>query len=138
MCSYGTNHWVVLRQAEYSGKWDKNKTKSRVFDFDFKGKVHPKTSWTEMKEPTKTRRTPLTVCKYLFYFSRHFILKFQISPHRRRHDSHFLNRNEAQMTSQLQYQSQVEVAFLYNSENHGHSGLKFSGMIVFLSSNQNK
>ena len=30
-----------------------------------KGKFNQKESWSEMKEPTKTRRTPLTVCKYL-------------------------------------------------------------------------
>ena len=30
-----------------------------------KGKFTQKESWSEMKEPTKTRRTPLTVCKYL-------------------------------------------------------------------------
>ena len=30
-----------------------------------KGKVTQKGSWSEMKELTKTRRTPLTVCKYL-------------------------------------------------------------------------
>ena len=66
------------------------------------------------------------------------ILKFQISLHRRRRGSHFLNGNEAQMTSQLQYQNQVEVIFLYNSEIHEHSQFTFSGIIVFLSSNQNK
>ena len=42
------------------------------------------------------------------------------------------------MTSQLQYSNQVEVLFPYNSENHEHSRFKFSGMILFLSSNQNK
>ena len=30
-----------------------------------KGKLAQKPSWPEMKEPTKTRRTPLTICKYL-------------------------------------------------------------------------
>ena len=69
---------------------------------------------------------------------RYLILKFQISPHRRRHNSHFLNGNKAQLTSQLQYQNQVEVFSLYNSEVHKHSQFKFSGIIVFLSSNQNK
>ena len=29
-----------------------------------------------------------------------------------------LNGNETKMTSQLQYSNQVEVLFLYNSENH--------------------
>ena len=42
------------------------------------------------------------------------------------------------MTSQLQYSNQVEVLFLYDSENHKHTRFKFSGMILFLSSNQNK
>ena len=42
------------------------------------------------------------------------------------------------MTSQLQYQNQVEVFSLYNSEIHEHSQFKFSGIIVFVSSNQNK
>ena len=54
-----------------------------------------------MKEPTKTRRAPLTAYKYLFQFLRYFILSFQISLHGRRHGSHFLNGNEAQITSQL-------------------------------------
>ena len=69
---------------------------------------------------------------------RYLILKFQIFLHRRRHDSHLLNGNKAQMMSQLQYQNQVEVFSLYNSEIHKHSQFKFSGIIVFLSSNQNK
>ena len=66
-----------------------------------KGKFTQKPSSSEMKKPTKT--TPLTVCKYLFQVSRYFMLKFQISLHGKRNDSHFLNGNEAQMTSQLQY-----------------------------------
>ena len=32
---------------------------------NLKGKFTQKESWSEMKEPTKTRRTPLTVRKYL-------------------------------------------------------------------------
>ena len=44
------------------------------------------------------------------------------------------------MTSQLQYmyRNQVEVVFLYNSENHKHSCFKFSGIILLKSSNRNK
>ena len=38
------------------------------------------------------------------------------------------------MTSQLQYQNQVEVVSLFHEYNH----FKFSGIIVFSSSNQNK
>ena len=49
-----------------------------------------------------------------------------------------MNGNETQMTSELQYQNQVEVFSLYNSEIHKHSQFKFSAIIVFLSSNQNK
>ena len=49
-----------------------------------------------------------------------------------------LNGKEAKMTSHLQYSNQVEVLFLYNSDNHEHSLFKFSGMILLLSSNQNK
>ena len=52
------------------------------------GKVHPK-SWSEIKEQTKTRRTPLTVVNTSS--SSRNVLKFQILPHGRRHDSHFLN-----------------------------------------------
>ena len=80
----------------------------------------------------------MTVCKYLYSFSRYFILKFQISLHGRRHDSHFLNRNEAEMTSQLQYRNQEEVLSLDNSGSQEHGHFKFSGIIVFSSSNQNK
>ena len=56
-----------------------------------KGKSSQKASCSEMKEPTKRRQTPLTICKYLFYISMCFllILKLQISLHGRRHDSHF-------------------------------------------------
>ena len=54
-----------------------------------KGNFTQKASCSEMKELTKRRRTPLTVCKHLFYFSRYFILKFQISLHGRRHRSLF-------------------------------------------------
>ena len=50
----------------------------------------------------------------------------------------FWMETEAQMTSQLQYWNQVEVLFLYNSESHEHSHFKFSGIILFLSRNQNK
>ena len=49
-----------------------------------------------------------------------------------------MNGNETQMMSELQYQNQVEVFSLYNSEIHKHSQFKFSGIIVFLSSNRNK
>ena len=42
------------------------------------------------------------------------------------------------MKSQLQYSNQVEVLFLFNSENHEHARFKFSGILLFLSSNQNK
>ena len=49
------------------------------FLLDVKGKFTQKASWSEMKEPTKTRRTPLTVCKYLFLFSRGFILKITVT-----------------------------------------------------------
>ena len=68
-----------------------------------KGKFTQKASSSEMKEPTKTTRAPLTICEYLFWVSRYFILKFQICLYGRRHDSHFLNGIEAQMTLQLQY-----------------------------------
>ena len=49
-----------------------------------------------------------------------------------------MNGNETQMMSELQYQNQVEVFSLYNSEIQKHSQFQFSGIIVFLSSNQNK
>ena len=49
-----------------------------------------------------------------------------------------LNGNEARMASQLQYGNQVEVLFLYNSENHEHSHFKFSDIILFFCSNQSK
>ena len=42
------------------------------------------------------------------------------------------------MTSELQYRNQVEVLSLYKSEIRKHSHFKFSGIIVSLSSNQNK
>ena len=42
------------------------------------------------------------------------------------------------MTSQLQYRNQVEFLSSYNSEIHKHSLFKFSGIIVFVSGNQNK
>ena len=42
------------------------------------------------------------------------------------------------MTSQLQYQNQVDDFSLHNSEIHKHSQFKFSGITVFLSGNQNK
>ena len=42
------------------------------------------------------------------------------------------------MTSQLQYSNQMKVLFLYNSKNHEHTRFKFSGMILLMSSNQNK
>ena len=102
------------------------------------GKFTQKASWSEMKELTKRRRTPLTICKYFFQSSRYFVLKLQISLHGRRHDSHFLNGNEAKVMSQLLYRNHVDVLSLYNSENHEYRHFKFSGIIVFLSSNQNK
>ena len=37
----------------------------KQFNGFIKGKVNQKESWSEMKEPTKTRRTLLTICKYL-------------------------------------------------------------------------
>ena len=43
-----------------------------------KGKFTQKERWSEMNEVTKTRWMPLTVCKYLVWFSRYFILKFQM------------------------------------------------------------
>ena len=55
-----------------------------------KGKFTQKESWSEMKKLTKTR--PRLVLE-IFHFN---------VPHGRRHDSHFLNGNEAKMTSQLQ------------------------------------
>ena len=103
-----------------------------------KGKFTQKLSWPEIKESTKRRRAHLTVCKYLFWFSRYFVLKFQISLHGGLHDSHFFNRNEAELTSQLQYQNQEEVISLDNSGIQDHGHFKFSVMIVFLSSSQNK
>ena len=42
------------------------------------------------------------------------------------------------MTSQLWYQNQMEFLSSITPEIHGHSHFKFSGVIVFLSSNQNK
>ena len=42
------------------------------------------------------------------------------------------------MTSQLQYSNQVEVLFLFYSDNHKHSHFKFSEMMLLLSSNQIK
>ena len=53
-------------------------------------------------------------------------------------NGNFLNGNEIQMTSQLQYQNQAKVCSLCNSEIHKHSQFKFSGIIVFVSSNQSK
>ena len=49
-----------------------------------------------------------------------------------------MNGNETQMMSELQYQNQVEDFSLYSSEIHKHSQFQFSGIIVFLSSNENK
>ena len=88
-----------------------------------------------MKEPTKTRQTPLTVCKYLLWFLEIFHFKVL---HGRRHDNHFLNGNEARMTSQLQYGNQVEFLSLYSSEYHEHKNFKFSGIALLKGSNQNK
>ena len=42
------------------------------------------------------------------------------------------------MTSRLQYRNQEEVLSLDNSGIQEHGHFKFSGIIVFLSSNQNK
>ena len=49
-----------------------------------------------------------------------------------------LNGNAAQMTSQMQHKNQVKVLSVHKSENHEHTYFKFSGIIVFLSSNQNQ
>ena len=81
------------------------------------------------------RITPLTVCKYPLWFSRYFNLNFYTE---KRHKSHILNGNEVRMTSQLQDGSQVELLSLYNLENHEYSCFKFSGIILFLTSKQNK
>ena len=44
--------------------WQKYGKGERNYEF-VQGKFTQKESWSEMKEPTKTRQTPLTVCKYL-------------------------------------------------------------------------
>ena len=100
-----------------------------------KGKVHPKRKlvWDEKADENKTHAVERLSIPRLVLEIFHFKV-----PHGRRHDSHFLKGNEAKMTSQLQYWNQVKFLFLYNSENHESSRFKLSGMILFLSSNQNK
>ena len=49
-----------------------------------------------------------------------------------------MNRNKAEMTSQLQYRNHEEVLSLDNSGIQEHGHFKFSGIIVLLSSYQNK
>ena len=120
----------VLRNIKITGKQN--------IIIHLKGKFTPKPNWSEIKEPTRRRRASLTVCKYLFSFPRYFISKFQTSLRGGRHDSHFLNRNETKMTSQLQYRKQEEILSLDNSRIQEHGHFKSSGIIVFLNSNQKK
>ena len=56
-----------------------------------------------------------------------FILKFLIYLPGKYNHSYFLNGKEVQMTSQLQYQNQVESRFFYNSENCEHNHHKLLG-----------
>ena len=64
---------------------------------------------------------------------RYLILKFQISLHRRRNE---WKRDPNDVRTAVSKKSGS--LSLYNSEIHKHSQFKFSGIIVFLSSNQNK
>ena len=56
-----TGVWLLLKISFKSQSKD---IFAQINDI-LKGKFTQKESWSEMKKPTKTRRTPLTVCKYL-------------------------------------------------------------------------
>ena len=70
---------------------------------------------------------------YFAYKTTYFVSKIQISLHGRRHASYFLNGNQVQMTSQLQYSNLVERFLFCNSQNHEYSQFKIFGMILFYS-----
>ena len=60
------NQGFLLDQGPHGQKMNPFDKKRLVLgESALKGKFTQKESWSEMNEPTKTRRTPLTVCKYL-------------------------------------------------------------------------